>query len=99
MLGKDVDDALGSNETPEAKAKAKAIYDHDMFNLYFIGMIVLLNYYLLYQATEWSKLGTTEMGLDYYPLFRVLLGLLILYLVGVDKQTSNLARMYCYSTP
>ena len=91
MVGKDLDDALGSDDQIAAKAKAKAVEDHDMFNLFFLGVIVMLNYYLLYQSTEWSKLGTTELGAAYRPLFRYLMGLLTLYLVRVNRQLARIS--------
>ena len=99
VLGKDLDDALGQDQ-----AKAKAVRDHDMFNLYFLGVIVMLNYYLLYHSTEWSKLGTPELGVEYRPLARVLLGLLTLYLVRERKTNTqhyhylNLTPTFPYST-
>ena len=55
VLGKDLDDSLGQDKD---LAKAEAVRNHDLFNLYFVGLIVLLDYYILYHSTEWSKLGT-----------------------------------------
>jgi hypothetical protein len=45
---------------------------HDYFNVIALTILVFVDYYYLYTATEFHKIGTNELGRNYGDLFKIL---------------------------
>ncbi len=54
---------------------------HDYFNMVFLGLVCVLDVRYLYLATEWNKLGTDDLGKEYYEDYLILLYTFSAYLL------------------
>mmetsp|Transcript_33566 Transcript_33566/g.34193 ORF Transcript_33566/g.34193 Transcript_33566/m.34193 type:complete len:216 (+) Transcript_33566:31-678(+) len=61
------------SEKFEKKTQAIVVI-HDIFNICFLSTIVLLDFYYLWVATEWHKIGTSELGKGYEAVFNIFFG-------------------------
>ena len=58
-----------------------AVFVHDMFNIFAILGIIVLDFQYLYYATEWSKIGTSSLGSDYNQMGFNLLSTFSIYML------------------
>jgi hypothetical protein len=55
---------------------------HDCFNIIYLSIICLVNSFYLFNATEFSKFGTNELGSDSKELFSMLISLFVVYVIS-----------------
>lgn len=61
--------------------KVDAVFVHDVFNIIAIFGIIVLDFQYLYHATEWNKIGTSDLGSDYSHMGFTLLATFSFYML------------------
>lgn len=64
-----------------AEIITKEVRRHDQFNIVALSIIVFFDVSYLILTTDIKKIGTDELGLDYYPIFLALITSFTLYLI------------------
>lgn len=62
-------------------AKFDPVFAHDIFNIISIFFIILLDFRYLFHATEWSKIGTSDLGNEYSHMGHTLLSVFSIYML------------------
>lgn len=61
--------------------KVDPVFVHDMFNIFSILGIIFLDFQYLYHATDWNKIGTSELGRDHNHMGYTLLSTFSIYML------------------
>lgn len=72
---------MATNSIVHPQALSDDIRYHDYFNMVFLGFVCFLDVRYLYLATEWEKLGTDDLGKEYYGDYIILLYAFSAYLL------------------
>lgn len=62
-------------------AKIDPVFAHDMFNIVSIFFIILLDFRYLFHATDWNKIGTSDLGSEYSLMGHTLLSVFSIYML------------------
>ena len=61
--------------------KVDPVYIHDLFNIFAVFGIIVLDFRYLYHATEWNKIGTPDLGADHLVMGHTLLSAFSIYML------------------
>ena len=61
--------------------KFDPVFVHDVFNIFAILGIILLDFQYLYHATDWNKIGTSDLGGDHTHMGYTLLSTFSVYML------------------
>lgn len=61
--------------------KVDPVFVHDVFNIFAILGIIFLDFQYLYNATDWSKVGTSELGSGHYDMGHTLIMTFSVYML------------------